>query len=453
MNITQNRIDDLNTVIKIQLDPADYKPEVQEEVKKYARKAQMPGFRTGKVPNGLVKKMLGLGVVVDIVSKKVSEELQKFISENELNILGEPLPVEKRDEKYFDVDCNKELEFDFELGLSPQFDLNLDFPNVITRYEIEPTEASINERIEDVKERFGEMQNPQEVAAGDIVFGVLEEVNESGEKVEDGFNKSIPLNPKRLEAPKLFDALNGKKLEDSIPFSFDELENGVETAKTIFLFSEEEVEASERKNLRFRIGRINRTIPAELTEEVFRKVLGDETEVKDEAGFREHIINELKLENESRSLNHFRGEIKKALEAQHEMDFPAAFLKKYLQETQKDVTEDNVEEHYQNSLDGLKWTMIVERIQKEYEEETEIKDGEVEAKIRESLGGSMSVNANDEMMDQYVNYVMGNEQMARQYVYRLMDDKIFGVLEGKVVSEIKSISPDEFEELMKAKEA
>jgi trigger factor len=397
--------------------------------------------------------MLGLGVVVDIVSKKVSEELQKFISENELNILGEPLPVEKRDEKYFDVDCNKELEFDFELGLSPQFDLNLDFPNVITRYEIEPTEASINERIEDVKERFGEMQNPKEVAAGDIVFGVLEEVNESGEKVEEGFSKSIPLNPKRLKAAKLFDALKGKKLEDSIPFSFDELENGVETAKTIFLFSEGEVEAAEGKKLHFRVGRINRTIPAELTEEVFRKVLGDETEVKDEAGFREHLINELKLENESRSLNHFRGEIKKALEAQHEMDFPAEFLKKYLQETQKDVTEDNVEEHYQNSLDGLKWTMIVERIQKEYEEETEIKDGEVEAKIRESLGGSMSVNANDEMMDQYVNYVMGNEQMARQYVYRLMDDKIFGVLEGKVVSEIKRISPDEFEELTKAEEA
>lgn len=453
MNITQNHIDDLNSIIKIHLDPADYKPEVQEKVKEYARKAQMPGFRTGKVPNGLVKKMLGVGVVVDVVSKKVSEELQNFITENKMNILGEPLPVEKRDEKYFDIDCTKELAFDFHVGLSPDFELNLTFPDAITKYEIEPTEESVDERIEEVKERFGEMENPEVVATGDIIFGILEEIDEKGEVVEEGFSKSVPLNPKRLEGKKLFKALKGKKLEDTIPFSFDDLDEGIETAKTVFLFSEEEVEASAGKNLRFRVGRINRTIAAELNEEVFRKVLGDDTEIKDEAAFREHIIKELKQEFEARTLNHFRGEIKKTLESQHEMQFPGDFLKKYLQETQKDVTDENVEERFAQSLDGLKWTLLVERIQKEYEEETKIQDGEVEAKIKESLGGGMSVNSNPEMMDQYVEYVMKNEEMARQYVYRLLDDKIFGVLEGKVVSEIKSISPAEFEELTKAEEA
>lgn len=450
MNITQNKVDDLNSIIRIELSPADYSPAVKEEVKKYARKASMPGFRTGKVPNGLVKKMLGVGVVVDIVSKKVTEELQNFINEKDLSILGEPLPVEKRDESYFDVDCNKDLEFEFMLGLSPDFELDLDFSEAITKYEIEPAEEVINERIAEVRERFGDMENPEEVAEGDIVFGVLEEVDEKGEKVGDGFSKSIPLNPKRLDAKGIFKALAGKKLEDSIPFSFDDLPDGIETAKTVFLFSDEEVEASKDKKLRFRIGRINRTILAELNEEVFRKALGDETEVKDEAGFREHIKNELKEEYEMRTLNHFRGEIKKALEAKHEMDFPTEFLKKYLKETQEDVTDENVEERYEQSLEGLKWTLIVERIQKEYKEETEIKDGEIEAKIKESLGGSMSVNANDEMMDQYVNYVMQNEQMARQYVYRLLDDKIFGILEDKVASEIKTVSPAEFETLTKA---
>ncbi len=452
MNITQNRIDDLNSIIKIVLDPADYKNEVKEEVKKHARKAQMPGFRPGKVPIGLVKKMLGMGVVVEIVSKRVSEELNNFINENDLNILGEPLPVEKRDENYFDIDCEKTLEFDFELGLSPQFDLKLELADVITRYEIEPTPESIEKKIEEVKERFGEMENPEEVAEGDIVFGVLEELNDEGEVVEGGFSKSIPLNPKRLKAPSLFEALQGKKIEEHIPFTFEALENGLEDAKTVFMFSEEEVGQVAEKSLRFRIGRINRTVLAELNEEVFRKVLGDDTEVADEAAFREHIVNELKTEFEARTQNHFRGEIKKALEAQHQMAFPEGFLKKFLKETSEEVTDENVEEHYENSLDGLKWSLIIDRIQKEYEEETKIEDGEVETSIRESLGGSMSVNANDEMMEQYVKYVMGNEQLARNYLYRLLDDKIFGVLEQKVVSEIKHVSLAEFEELTKTSE-
>lgn len=449
MNITQNRIDDLNTVVQIQLDPDDYKHEVKEEVKKHARKAQMPGFRPGKVPSALVKKMLGVGVVVEVVSKKVSQELQNFINENDLNILGEPLPVERRDEAYFDIDCNKALEFDFELGLSPQFDLNLDISDAITKYEIEPSEESLNERVEEVKERFGEMQNPDEVATGDIIFGILEEIDDKGEKVEEGFSKSIPLNPARIEAPKLFEELNGKKLEESISFSLNDLEGGEETAKSVLLFSEEEVEAANSKNLRFRVGRINRTIPAELNEEVFRKALGDATEVKDEAGFREHLIAELKQEFEARTLNHYRGEIKKVLESQHEMSFPEDFLKKYLKETQEDINDDNIEERFQQSLDGLKWTLIVERIQKENEEETKIQDGELEEKIKESLGGTMSVNANNEMMDQYVQYVMNNEQLARNYIYRILDDKIFAVLEKNVVSEIKSVSLEEFEELTK----
>jgi len=183
VNVTQNRIDELNSTIHIHLEPADYAPGVQEEIKNYARKAQMPGFRKGKVPNSLVKKMVGVGVVVDVVSKKISRELDNFIKDNDLQLLGEPLPTIKHDESYFDIDCKKDLEFEFEIGLAPEFDLNLEVSEAITQYKIVPSEQDIDDKIVEVRERFGDMENPEEVAQDDIVFGVIEEINEAGEGV------------------------------------------------------------------------------------------------------------------------------------------------------------------------------------------------------------------------------------------------------------------------------
>jgi len=245
----------------------------------------------------------------------------------------------------------------------------------------------------------------------------------------------------------LYNSLIGKKLEEVVDFNIDMLENGIEDAKSTLFFSDEEVEAFEGKSMRFRVGRINRTILAELNEEVFRKALGDDTEIKDEAGFREHLKKEMALELENKVKYRFRGDIKKALEAQHELSFPETFLKKFLIESEEKTTEENVDERYQETLDGLKWSLIVAKIQTEYEEQTKIEDGEVEEKIRETLGSGMSVNANDGMMEQYVNYVMGNEQLARQYLYQIIDDKVFGVIEEKVVSEIKEVTSEEFDAL------
>jgi trigger factor len=446
VNITENRIDDLNTRITVHMAPEDYKPKVKEELRNYAKKAKMPGFRPGKVPLNLVKKMVGIGLVIDTVSKTLNENLQTYIDDNQLNILGEPLPTEKRGESYFDIDCNKELEFSFEVGLAPAFELNLDVPNPVTRYEIVADDEAIEKRIEELKDRFGDLVYPEEVGEGDTIFGKLIEVNEAGEVVEGGFEKAVPLNPNRLDVPELFESLMGKKVEDEIPFQLEQIGDD-EAIQNGLTLSAEELENAKGKSLHFHVARISRIRLAELNEELFRKVLGDETEVKTEEEFRAKIKEDLSKEFTEQGKYHFRGEIKKALEQNHSLDFPTEFLKKWLIETQENITEENVADEFDKSLEGLKWSLIVEKIRKEYPEETGFEESELVDSVKEGLKATMGPNVDEQMLESYTQYILQNEEMSRQYFYRLMDDKIFGAIEEKIPTESKEITAKDFEKL------
>ena len=217
MKITTEQKDALNSMLHVHVTPEDYKGQVDEQVKKYARQAKMPGFRPGKVPKGMVRKMLGLGVVMEEVSKAVSQAISEHIRDNKLQVLGDPMPTEMKGEDAFDLECTKDIDFEFELGLAPEFELNLELKDPVKVFEVEIDDKILDKEIHDQRDRHGELIYPENVEMGDIVFGKL---TVKGQEEADG--KLIVVNenrfPEKVNAKKVFKPILGKKVDDIIDF-------------------------------------------------------------------------------------------------------------------------------------------------------------------------------------------------------------------------------------------
>jgi trigger factor len=211
MQIKQSELKDLTAVITLTLEPADYQEEVNKQLKEVRHKAQMPGFRPGMVPAGLVKKMYGKGILADVLNKLVGENLQKHIEDNKLAILGDPLPNEESPK--IDLDNESTFTFAFDIAVAPEFDAKLNGKNKLTEYEIEVTDEMVDNQVKSYAERFGEYVQAEEVAEGDIVKGLCKEVN--GEIVKE----NAILNPAYMKQKTQQKKFIGAKKGDTITFN------------------------------------------------------------------------------------------------------------------------------------------------------------------------------------------------------------------------------------------
>lgn len=448
MDITQNKIDDLNTKVSINLQPADYKDKVKDQLKEYAKKVNLPGFRPGKVPIGLVRKMAGVGMVIETVTKILQEELNDFIDTHELRLLGEPLPVEKRGEEYFDINCEKELDFEFEMGLAPEIALNLSLDKPVTRYEIEIDDAYLTKHLDDLRDRHGDLVYPETVEESAIVFGKLDEINADGEVVENGFTKMLALNPQRLEVPDFFAPYMGKKIDDVVPFSLETVDKEADELKKIFTLEDDELTAIQEKKMQFTVKRISKITLAEINEEFIKKVLGEDTEITIEEDFKADMRKKLIDELAESAKYHSRHKIREAVEGNHEIPLPDEFLKRWLVETREKITEENVEEEYKGLKSSTIWGLLVNEIQQAYPE-SKIENEDLEAYVTSQMKENMGEELGEEQLKQYVDYVLKNEQMGQQYYYRLLDERIFDVIESQITIEHETISATDFVELDK----
>ena len=376
------------------------------------------------------------------------EELNAFIEKNELRLLGEPLPIEKRDESYFDVACEKTLEFDFELGMAPEIVLNLSLDKPVSRYEIEIDDAHLDKHLEELRDRHGDLVYPETVEEGAIVFGKIHEVDEAGEAVAEGFEKMLALNPERLEVPAFFEPYMGKVIEDKVPFSIDIEGKEDEDLKRIFTLDDEELANMKGKSLSFEIKRISKVTLAEINEGFIKKVLGEETEITTEEAFRTEMKSKLADDLADNAKYHSRHKIREAVEANHEIPLPDAFLKKWILETREKATEETVDEEYEGLKSSTQWGLLVNEIQAAYPE-SKIGDSDLETYVENQMRGNMGEELGEEQLKQYVEYVMKNEQLVQQYYYRLLDERIFEVIESQITIEHETISATAFLELDK----
>lgn len=461
MNITQEKTGNLSSLLKLQLKPEDYKTQVSKVFNSYAREANIPGFRPGKVPVGMIKKMVGKGPVIEEISKIVSKTLHSYILDNKLNVLGEPLPVKLMDVEGFSMDLTDDVDLEFELGLAPDFDVNYGIGSKPVFYNIVIDEPFLNKEIDALKERFGEVTNPDKVEKGDIIYGTLLETDDKGNAVEEGFKKMIVLNPARVNNEKFFKQFIGKEISFKTPVDIFTVAETEEEIKKLTFLDDSELEAIKGKQIEFDLTRINRTSLAEMNGDFFAKVLGDES-IKTEEDFREKLAEQIENSLDQNTLWHLRGQIRRGLVETNDFDLPEEFLKKWILEStnrhdhdhdqqpghqHKHLTAEEVEEKWADEYKpDFRWQLIISKLEAD-NEDLRVSEEELDNELLDSYRKYFGGEVDEDTAKGVISSLKQNNEVVGQALNRLSADKIFNFLSDEVGFEEKEISATDFSNL------
>lgn len=441
MQITQTELKNLTATLTITIEPADYQEDVQKELKQVRQKAQMPGFRPGMVPAGLVKKMYGKGILADVLNKKVGENLQKHIEDNKLAILGEPLPNNELTPA-IDMDTQDTFTFAFDIAVAPEFDAKLNGKNKLTEYEIEVTDEMVENQVKSYTERFGEYTQAEEVAEGDLVKGLCKEVD--GEIVKEGAILNPQYMKQKTQAKKFIGAKKGAVITFNPTKAFG---SEVEVSSLLGITKEQATEL--KSDFTFEIQEITRHTAAAIDGELFAKVYG-ENNVKDEADFRAKVKAEIVANMAEDSKYKFGIDAKEAIMKKMEkVEFPVDFLKRWVLATNEKMTEEQLEKDFPQMIDELKWHLAKDQLMKEFNVDVQKEDVEAYAKEVAKMQfmqyGLMHID--DQYLTSYAQEMLKQENQLRGIVERVAENKIYDALKGVAKIEKKSISHADFGKL------
>lgn len=442
MKIERSEMKDLQAVVTMTVEPADYKEQVEKELKDLRHKVQMPGFRPGMVPAGLVKKMYGKGVLADTLNKVIGEELGKYIEAEKLNVLGDPLP---NDEKTPDMDLDNQdtFTFAFDIAVAPDFDAKLTGKDKLNYYHITVTDEMVENQVKSYAERFGEYVEADKVEANDMVKGMLKENAEGGIEKADAI-----LTPAYIQDKKIQKLFIGKKVGDAIVFDpMKAYDNEAEVASLLGI-KKEELEA-HKGEYTFTIASITRHVAAKIDAELFAKIYGDKAP-KDEAAFRAQVKAEIESNMAEDSKYKFGLDTKEAIMKKVEkMELPAEFLKRWVKATNKDMKEEELERDFPKMLEELKWHLAKDQLLKHFDIKVEQED--VKAYAREVARmqfiqyGLMHVE--DQYLDSFAADMLKKEDQLRGIVERVAENKIYEALKGVAKVTEKEISHEDFGKL------
>lgn len=453
MNINRENIDDLNAVLTIKVEKTDYEERVESVLKDYRKKANIKGFRPGMVPIGLVRKIYGKAVRVDEINKVVSENVQKYLTDEKIEILGDPLP-KNEDFENIDFENQEEYSFSFEVGIAPDIKLNLSEKDALTRYLIGIDEKMKNDYISNHTRRFGELRQVESIEEKDVVKGSITAVDESGNIMDGGISApETSLSVDVIKDDSIKALFIGKKPGESVDFDIRKaFPNDYEIGGILRIKSEE---AKEINGIfRFTVNEISRFFPAENNKELWDKIYGEDavkTEEEFNAKIEEEISSNLLRETEYKQMLDLKD---LALEKTEAM-FPEEFLKKWLLKVNDKVTPEQVEKEFDSFKKDLKWQLIKNKIAKE--NEVKISEDELVAEAaritRYQFQQYGLYHATDEQIEKYARETLKREEDAKRIADKILDDKVLGVLKTKVTFEDKTVSSDDFNKLFEEKEA
>lgn len=450
MNITRENIDTLNAIIKVAIDKADYEKPVADQLKEYRQKAVIPGFRPGKVPDGIIKRKYRIPVLVDEVNKLLSKNLSQYLVEQKLNILGEPLPNEEQ-QKTINWETDENFEFTFDVALAPEINIKLDKENRINYYKIAVSEEMINQQVEMALTQLGENIPDDEIKANSSVRGNFVQLNETGDDLEEGIRPTdVLIAIDRIKDDEIKNQFVGRKIGDTIIFDpVKAFENRYEI-RHMLKIKQDEAEALN-SDFRFTINEILKFEKAELNEELFKKLYGEETEVKTEEDFR----NRIKLEIESgltHSSNHkFAKDTHDKLQEMAGVELPEAFLKRWLIAVNKELSVEQIENEFDAFISDLKWQLIKDAIIKENEIKVtpeETKSFAIQmARAQYNQYGIFDIP--DEQLESFAKMILEKPEENERIYKRIYEDKVIQTVKEKITLEETEVSQEEFNELMK----
>lgn len=434
MNITKEQIDKLNAVLKVEVSKDDYQEKVDTILKDYKKQANIPGFRKGQVPMGLIKKQYGKAVLVDEVNKLLQDNLNKYLTEEKLDVLGNPLPKQQDN---FDWN-NDEFVFEFELGLAPEFEVPLKTKKAITQYKITADKKMITEQVERIQKQYGKLVSKTEASKADEITGTFK--NE-----EEEIENKTTLELSTLKSKKAIDSIIGKKVGDTI------------TLKTKGLLKEDHVlagtlgitaEKAEKLNIEvsFTIEEINEREPAELNQELFDKLFG-EGKVSSEKELKEKIKEDSEKQFEQQADQKLLNDVTEYFIENTKFDLPSEFLTKWIQTTgENPLTEEEASEEYKKSEKGLRYQLIEGKIIKDNDIQIQFDELKEFAKgfIKSQMAQFGQLNPQEEELDNIAGRVLSNQDEVKRLSEQLMSQKLMNLYKEKGNLKTKEVTYENF---------
>lgn len=453
MKIAFDCADKINGILTMTVEPADYQEKVEKTLKDYRKKAQVPGFRPGNVPMGMIKRQYGTAVKVDEVNRLLGEKLYEYIRENKIQMLGEPLPnTEKQVAQDFEKDGD--LTFVFDIAVAPEFEAKLSGRDKIPYYNITVDDKLIGQQVEMYQSQAGEFVKADVFSGNDTITGDLRQLDENGNTLEGGITTEagmvMPAYIKDESQKKLFD---GCKPGDIITFNPKKAypDNDAEVAALLKVKKEDIADVNS--DFSFQVTEIRHFQPAEVNQALFDRVFG-EGNVKDEKEFREKIAEQLKAQFVGSSDYKFLLDVRAHLEEKvGELQFPEALLKRIMLQNNKDKGEDFVEKNFDASIKELKWHLIKEQIVAAQKIEVKDEDLKVVAKnaMRAQFAQYGMNNVPEDVLENYAEEQLKKRENIDNFVDRAVDLKLTEVLKNVVKLDEKAISLDDFNKLLEGK--
>ena len=449
MNVSLQNIDKVSALLTVKLEKADYQERVDKALKHLRQKAQMPGFRPGMVPMGLVKKMYGKSVLAEEVNKLLSETVYKYIQDNKVNMLGEPLPNEEK-QPTIDFDTMEDFEFVFDIALAPDFKVEVSKDDKVDYYNIEVTEEMVNNQVKAYKQRNGKYEKVETYADNDMLKGLLAELDEEGNTKEGGIQVEgavmMPSYMKNGEQKAIF---ANAKVNDVLVFNPHAAWDGNPAEIASLLKIDKEAAAEMKSNFSYQVEEITRFVEGELTQEIFDQVFG-EGNVKTEEEFRAKVKDVIAEQFVADSDYKFLIDLRKVLtDKVGKLEFPDALLKRIMRLNNPDKDEKFVEDNYDKSIEELTWHLIKEQLVKANEIKVDQKDITDMAKeaTRAQFAQYGMLSVPDEILENYSKEMLKKKESVEGLVNRVIEAKLATALKEQVTLENKAISAADFNKM------
>ncbi|MGB5242269.1 MAG: trigger factor [Lutimonas sp.] len=434
MNITKEDIDKLNSIVRIDISADDYKEKVETVLKDYRTKANIPGFRKGHVPMSLVKKQYGKSVMIDEVNKLLQDALGNYLVEEKLDVLGNPLPKIKED---FSWDTD-EFSFEFELGLAPEFEVNLKPKKAIKVFKIIADDKMIDDQIVRIREQYGKIIQKDSIEEGDNVTVTFE--NEEKE-----INKKSTIKLEDFKGKANAKKFLGKKVGEEIELKSKGLFEDDHNLMKVLDVSHDDVHGLDIP-LKVTVNEISKTELADLNQELFDKIFG-EGNVKDEAEFRAKLKADAENQFKQQADQHMLNAVTESLIENTKFELPAEFLQKWLAVAgDKALNDEEAKVEYQKSEKGLRYQLIENKLSKDNGIQISYEDLKDYTKgfIKTQMAQYGQMNPEESELDDIANRVLGNQQEAKRLSEQLMNEKLLNFFRENVNLEVAEVNFEDF---------
>ena len=450
MKISFENPDKINGLLTIVVEEEDYKNDVEKTLKDYRKKANVPGFRPGQAPMGMIKRQFGPSVKMEAVNKIIGQQIYKYVQDNKIQMLGEPLTSEKQ--APVDIEKDGPYTFMFDIAVAPEMKVSLTGRDKVDYYKIVVDDKTIDQQVDMLASRSGSYEKAENYEGNDMLKGDLRELDENGNTKEGGIAvESAVLMPSYIKVDdqkKLFD---GAKLGDIITFNPRKAYPDNDTEVSQLLKIERDAVKDMESEFSYQITEIQRFKKHEVNEELFKQVFGEDTDVKDEAAFRAKIAEGLneQLVNDSdfKFLLDVRAHCEKKV---GKLEYPDALLKRIMLANNKDKGEDFVEKNYEMSIKELTWHLIKEQLVSA--QNIKIEDADIKETAKEAARAQFAqygmTNIPEEYIENYANEILKKGDSTEALVDRAVDRKLAAALKGVVKLNEKEISVEDFNKMM-----